>query len=64
MPHERGINLEIKLLGIRHMSRPKLFNLGLPNSVSNLELLNVCGLHMRDGKRRSEKFHPTFKNRS
>ena len=38
-----GTNLEIKVLGVMHMSRPLFFYLGLPKSVSKLAFLNMCG---------------------
>jgi len=39
----RGTNLETKLLEAMCMSRSKLFYCGLPNSISRLAFLNVCG---------------------
>jgi hypothetical protein len=38
------LNHETKLLEVRHMSNPKFHYLGLPNSVSNAVLSDVCGL--------------------
>ena len=46
IPYKRRTNLETKLLELRHMSRPKFFYLGLPNSNLKPTFLNVCGLHM------------------
>ena len=45
---KKGTNLETKLLEVRHMSRPKFFYLGLPNSLLKLVFLNVCGLPYSD----------------
>ena len=42
----RRTNLGIKLIEIRHMSRPKFFYLGSLNSISKHVFSNVCGLHM------------------
>ena len=44
----KGTKLEIKLLEVRHMSRPKFLYIGLPNFVSKMVLPNVCGLHMNN----------------
>jgi hypothetical protein len=41
---KRQVDLETKLLEIRHMLRPEFFYLGLPKSVLKLEFLNVWGL--------------------
>jgi hypothetical protein len=43
IPYKRGTNLEIKLLKVRHMSRPNFSYIGLPNSVLKHAFLNVCG---------------------
>jgi hypothetical protein len=37
--------MDTDLLKVRHMSRPKYFYLGPPNSISKHALSNVCGLH-------------------
>ena len=47
MPNKRGTTIETKLLEVRHMSRPRFFYIGLPNSVLKPVFLNVYGLHMR-----------------
>ena len=46
-PKIRGIDLETKLLKVRHMSKPKFFLFWWLNFVSKPACLNVCGLHMR-----------------
>ena len=38
--------LETKRLRVRHMSRPKFFYLGLPNSVLKPMFFSICGLHI------------------
>jgi hypothetical protein len=37
----REINLEKKLLKVRHMSRPEFFYIGLPDSVSKMGILKM-----------------------
>jgi hypothetical protein len=43
---KREINLETKLLKVRHRSRLKLFYLALMSSVSKPAFSNVFGVHM------------------
>ena len=45
-PKRRGTNLEIELLKIKHMSRPKRIYLGFTKLHSKPSFLNVCGFHM------------------
>jgi hypothetical protein len=45
--HEKWTNLETQLLEVGHMSRPKIFYLGLSNYVSEPMFLNVCILPFR-----------------
>ena len=46
---KRGTKRETKAPQMKHMSRPKLFYLGLPNFVAKLVLSNVCGLPFKIG---------------
>ena len=39
-------NFETKLLKVRHMSRPNIFNLGPLASILKLAFWSVCGLHI------------------
>jgi hypothetical protein len=56
IPNKRS-KLETKLPKVRHMSKPRFFYLGLPNSVSkrNRALLTVWGLHMSNIRTRLGK---------
>lgn len=47
-PKRRGANGETKLLEVRHLSKPKLLYIGLPNFDLKPAVSNVCGLHMRE----------------
>ena len=42
-PTKKRDQRETKLHEVRHMSRPKFFYLGLPDSMSKLAFPNVCG---------------------